>query len=66
MSEGRDWFEDVPENERYWFLAQWGTPWSQEAKREAELEESGLTAQDAADLQDIERDVRRASVFGVT
>jgi hypothetical protein len=37
-----------------------------EAEREAKLRESGLTPQDAADLRDIESDVRRASVFGIT
>lgn len=26
MSEERYWFEDVPEDQRYWFLTQWGMP----------------------------------------
>ena len=62
----RLWFEEVPEEEQYWFLAPWGTPPSLEAKREAEREKSGLTPQDAADLRDIEHDIRHASVFGTS
>lgn len=59
MSEHRYWFEEVPEEDRYWFLAPSGMP----PRLEAELRESGLTPQDAADLQDIERTVDCGSVF---
>lgn len=66
MSEKRFWFEEVPEEERYWFLAPSGTVPSLEAKREAKLEESGLTSQDADELRNIARDVHHERVFGGT
>ena len=33
MHEERYWFEEVPEEQRYWFLAPYGPPASQEAER---------------------------------
>ena len=35
MDENRYWFEEVPEDERYWFLVQWGPPRSMEVEEEA-------------------------------
>ncbi len=66
MNEARFWFEEVPEDQKYWFLSQSGKAPSLEAKREAQLRESGLTSQDANDLQDIASDIQHASVFRST
>jgi len=63
MNEHRYWFEEVPEEERYWFLAPSGTLPSLRAKREAAARESGLTPQDAGELKNVESDIHHASVF---
>lgn len=34
MDEQQFWFEEVPENERYWFLVQWGPPPSRDAEQD--------------------------------
>jgi hypothetical protein len=66
MSEQRFWFEEVPEDQQYWFLAPFGMSPLLKAEREAKRQDSGLTEQDAAELQNIESDMRHASVFGGT
>ena len=63
MSEQRFWFEEVPEDQQYWFLAPSGTTPRQQ-REQAELEELGLSSQDMADLRNVESDER--SVFGGT
>lgn len=63
MSEHRYWFEEIPEEERYWFLAPSGPLPSFQARRDSEAQESGLTPQDAEDLRNVESDIQHASVF---
>ena len=66
MSEQRFWFEEVPEEQKYWSLAQRGTPPSVEDKRAAESAQTGISPQEEADLGDIEKDIRSASVSGMS
>jgi len=66
MSEGPYWFEEVPEEERYWFLAPWGVSPVQQAEREARREELEVSREDGAELRNTESDVRLARVFGMT
>jgi hypothetical protein len=65
VSTQRFWFEDFPEDHRYWFLAPSGTSPRLEDEREAKRRAHGLTEQDASDLENVESDIRHASVFGV-
>jgi len=66
MSGERYWFEEVPEEERYWFLAPVGVPKSMEERREAEARAIGLNPQEAEQLRAVESDLRHARVFGKT
>jgi hypothetical protein len=36
MGEERYWFEDVPEEHRYWFIVQWGMPPAMESEENKE------------------------------
>lgn len=58
MSERRFWFEEVPEDEQYWFLAQWDTLPSAEAAREAETAPGAYEEQSTGYMHERMRAVR--------
>jgi hypothetical protein len=58
----RYWFEEVPEEQRYWFLV----PSGRTRREEAEREDAWLSPELEASLRDIETDVRADTVFGTT
>jgi hypothetical protein len=58
----RYWFEEVPEEQRYWFLVPWGPSLSQEAERE----DSVFSPEEQDELEEIERRINFAEVFGIT
>jgi hypothetical protein len=55
-------FEEIPEEHRYWFLV----PWGPSPREEAEREDSVLSAEVQDELEETERSIRHAKVFGVT
>ncbi len=57
MGEESYWFEDVPEERRYWFLVQWGMPRSAEERQigEEEVPESPPGADPAEFQENLER-----------
>ncbi len=60
MDSQRYWFEEVPEEQRYWFLVPWGsTP-----REEAEQEDDVFSPEEQNELGDIEAEVRSEQVFG--
>jgi hypothetical protein len=66
VSEQSYWFEEVPEEERYWFLAPWGMSPKRRGEREAQREEIGLSTEDETALRNVEVDMRLAKVFGIS
>ena len=61
MSEELYWFEEVPEERRYWFLA----PYGQSLSQEADQEDAEFPPDLRSELENI-RDERQARVFGMT
>ena len=62
MEPQRFGFEEIPEEHRYWFLVPWGTS----PREEAEREDSVFSAEEQSELEEIERIIRHAKVFGTT
>ncbi len=62
MDSQRYWFEEVPEDRRYWFLV----PWGPSPREEAEREDSEFPPELQTELRDIEAEVRSERVFGTT
>jgi hypothetical protein len=56
------WFEEVPEEHRYWFLV----PWGPSPREEAEIEESVFSTDQHTELRGMEAEVRSETVFGTT
>lgn len=69
MKEELFWFEEVPEDQRYWFVTQWGLSPAREEELEAERQRQddelppGLST---TELTEMERAITSASVFGGT
>jgi hypothetical protein len=55
-------FEEIPEEHRYWFLV----PWGPSPREEAEREDSVFSAEEQDELEETERIIRHAKVFGTT
>ena len=62
MEQQRFGFEEIPEENRYWFLV----PWGPSPRKEAEREDSAFSAEEQDELEEIERSIRHAKVFGTT
>jgi hypothetical protein len=62
MEPQRFGFEEIPEEHRYWFLA----PWGPSPREEAEREDSVFSSEEQDELEEIERSIRLAKVFGIT
>ena len=60
MTEEQYWFEEVPEEQRYWFLA----PYGQSVRQEADQEDAEFPPDLRSELENI-RDERQARVFGM-
>jgi hypothetical protein len=56
------WFEEVPEEHRYWFLV----PWGPSPHDEAESEDTVLSPEQQTELRDMEAEVRSETIFGTT
>lgn len=62
MEPQRFGFEEIPEEHRYWFLV----PWGPSPREEAEREDSVFSSEEQSELEEIERSIRLAKVFGTT
>ncbi len=67
MGEDPYWFEEVPEEQRYWFLVQWGTPRSAEqwAEREPSQPPPGVDPEEFQErLTRMQEIMQRAGAVG--
>jgi hypothetical protein len=58
----RYWFEEVPEEQRYWFMV----PWGPSPREEADREDSMFSPEEGAELEELEGQLKNAKAFGIT
>jgi hypothetical protein len=66
MTEERYWFEEVPEEQRYWVLVHWGMSPKREAEWAEGMEDLELPDEFVREAREIEQDEHAAKVFGIT